>query len=179
MSCEELFNLINYFKDFNYSRKELAHFNRCTKTTQAPGKRNAVIMGRMTYFGIPATKRPMKDRLNIILSSNPDLEVPADVLVYQTLEQAMDALETDENLKESIESVWIGGGYSVYKEAMESDRCHRIYFTEIKASFDCDAFFPEINKKRFQKVSIDDQDIPAEVQEENGVQYQYFIYERV
>lgn len=62
---------------------------------------------------------------------------------------------------------------------MNSDRCHRIYFTEILGKFDCDAFFPEIDETRFKKIPIDDEDIPSAVQEENGIQYQYFIYERV
>lgn len=62
---------------------------------------------------------------------------------------------------------------------MESNRCHRIYFTEIRGAFDCDAFFPAIDEKRFQKVPIDDPEIPIEVQEENGIQYQYFIFQRI
>jgi dihydrofolate reductase len=32
-------------------------------------KNNVVIMGRNTYFSLP--KRPLKDRLNIILTSKP------------------------------------------------------------------------------------------------------------
>lgn len=87
-------------------------------------------------------------------------------------------LETDETLKESIENVWIAGGYGEYKEAMASDRVHRIYFTKIMSQFECDAFFPEMDLKRFHEVPIDDPEIPTTVQEENGIQYQYFIYER-
>lgn len=136
-------------------------------------------MGRRTYFGIPESKRPLPQRLNIVLSRDDHLPVPSDVIVCKSLEEAMHYLETDEDLQKSIECVWIAGGYSVYEEAMASDRCHRIYFTEIKATFDCDAFFPEIDRKRFQKIPIDDPDIPSEVQEENGLQYQYLIYERV
>lgn len=136
-------------------------------------------MGRRTYFGIPESKRPLPQRLNIVLSRDEHLPVPSDVIVCKSLEEAMHYLETDEDLQKSIEGVWIAGGYSVYEEAMASDRCHRIYFTEIKATFDCDAFFPEIDRKRFQKIPIDDPDIPSEVQEENGLQYQYLIYERV
>lgn len=101
------------------------------------------------------------------------------MIVCKSLEEAMTLLETDEDMQQSIEAVWIAGGYSVYLEAMASNRCHRIYFTEIKANFDCDAFFPEIDKKRYQKVPIDEPDIPSEVQEENGLQYQYLIFERV
>lgn len=136
-------------------------------------------MGRRTYFGIPESKRPLPQRLNIVLSRDDHLPVPSDVIVCKSLEEAMHYLETDEDMQKSIEGVWIAGGYSVYEEAMASDRCHRIYFTEIKATFDCDAFFPEIDRKRFQKIPIDDPDIPSEVQEENGLQYQYLIYERV
>lgn len=136
-------------------------------------------MGRRTYFGIPESKRPLPQRLNIVLSRDEHLPVPSDVIVCKSLEEAMHYLETDEDLQKSIEGVWIAGGYSVYEEAMASDRCHRIYFTEIKATFDCDAFFPEIDRKRFQKIPIADPDIPSEVQEENGLQYQYLIYERV
>lgn len=158
----------------------MAYFNRCTKTTTDPEKRNAVIMGRLTYFSIPPGKRPMNDRMNIVLSSNPSLDVPKEVLIFPTLEEAMNKLETDERLQKSIESVWIAGGSSVYKEAMASSRCRRIYFTEIKATIDdCDAFFPEIDANRFEKVPIDDPETPVEVQEENGIQYQYTIYERV
>lgn len=136
-------------------------------------------MGRRTYFGIPESKRPLPQRLNIVLSRDDHLPVPSDVIVCKSLEEAMHYLETDEDLQKSIEGVWIAGGYSVYEEAMASDRCDRIYFTEIKATFECDAFFPEIDRKRFQKIPIDDPDIPSEVQEENGLQYQYLIYERV
>lgn len=157
----------------------MAHFNRCTRTTRDPEKQNAVIMGRKTFFGIPESKRPLPDRLNIVLSSDNNLEVPTGVIACKSLDEAMTLLETDEDLQKSIEAVWIAGGYSVYLEAMASNRCHRIYFTEIKANFDCDAFFPEIDKKRYQKVPIDEPDIPSEVQEENGLQYQYMIFERI
>jgi dihydrofolate reductase len=33
---------------------------------------NVVIMGKNTYFTLPEKSRPLKDRLNIILTSNPD-----------------------------------------------------------------------------------------------------------
>lgn len=72
-------------------------------------------MGRNTYFGIPQSKRPLPKRLNIVLSSNENLDVPADVLVFSSLEKAMHHLETDETLQKSIENVWIAGGVGVYK----------------------------------------------------------------
>jgi dihydrofolate reductase len=33
---------------------------------------NAVVMGRKTWESIPATKRPLQNRLNVVLTSTPD-----------------------------------------------------------------------------------------------------------
>lgn len=71
-------------------------------------------MGRKTYFGIPANKRPLPGRLNIVLTGS-SLEVPSDVILCKSLDEAMALLETNEEYKSDIENVWIAGGYSVYK----------------------------------------------------------------
>jgi dihydrofolate reductase len=48
--------------------KEMKYFAQAT--TAAPsGKKNAVIMGRTTWEGIPAKFRPLKNRINVVLSS--------------------------------------------------------------------------------------------------------------
>lgn len=146
-----------------------------TTSTIDPTKKNAVIMGRLTYFGIPANKRPLPNRLNIVLSNKSvTTDYPAEVVLCSSLNQAMEKLlQTD--LGKDIESIWICGGFSVYKEAMTSDYCHRIYYTDIKAKFDCDAFFPDIPSTF--KIIPNGEDIPSEEQEENGLKYQYKIYE--
>lgn len=45
------------------------------------------------------------------------------------------------------------------------------------ATFDCDTFFPEITDD-FKQIP-NDQDIPDEIQEEDGIKYQYQIFEKV
>lgn len=160
-----------------YFRKELRHFSNTTKKVSDPSKTNVVVMGRKTYFGVPEDKRPLKDRLNVVLTRNPSKYVfPESVLVFNSLLEAIDHLESD-NVDSKIENVWIVGGSSVYKEAMESEKCHRIYFTDVQGEFDCDTFFPEIGNN-FQQVP-NDPEIPSEIQEENGIKYQYKIYEKV
>lgn len=148
-----------------------------TTTTKDQHKRNAVIMGRVTYFGIPENKRPLPNRLNIVLSNKSKAsDYPSDVILCTSLAQAMQKL-SDTELGRDIETIWICGGYSVYKEAMESTDCHRIYFTEIKAKFDHDTTFPDI-PSTFTIVP-NDEGIPTEEQEENGLKYQYKIYEKI
>lgn len=147
-----------------------------TTSTEDPQKRNAVIMGRLTYLGIPASKRPLPNRLNIVLSNKSvPADYPSDVVLCTSLNQAMHKLINGE-LGTNVENIWICGGFSVYKEAMMSDYCHRIYYTDIKAKFECDAFFPEIPSTF--KLIPNGEDIPSDEQEENGIRYQYKIYEK-
>ena len=48
------------------SKKDMTHFYK--KTTG-----NIVIMGRNTFFSIPEERRPLKNRLNIVLTGQPHL----------------------------------------------------------------------------------------------------------
>lgn len=160
-----------------FSRNELQYFNRQTTKVVDVSKKNALIMGRKTYFGIPENKRPLPGRLNIVLSTtSKETDFPSDVLLCRTFDEAVAKL-SEPTLTDGIENVWIVGGNSVYKEAMDSPLCHRIYFTKIMATFECDAFFPAI-PSNFRLVA-NDSDLPSDVQEENGVKYQYLIYERM
>lgn len=144
-----------------------------------PAKRNACIMGRKSYFGIPPAHRPLPQRLNIVLTRNAaGAEYPDDVIVCGSLSEAMHVLR--ERYANEVENVWVIGGHAVYKEAMESELCNRIYLTEIKATFECDTFFPAIGGD-FALIANDgvDKDVPAEEQEEKGIRYQYKIYEKI
>lgn len=135
-------------------------------------------MGRKTYFGVPAKLRPLEDRLNVVLTRNKDAIVyPPEVILCQSLNESLNLLNGPE-YNDTIETIWIVGGSSVYKEAMESEYCHRLYITRIKSEFECDTFFPAIDENLFKLVE-NDSDIPVEVQTENGIDYVYTIYEKI
>ncbi|SPP83623.1 dihydrofolate reductase [Drosophila guanche] len=158
-------------------KSELKYFSRTTKRTSDPCKSNAVIMGRRTYFGVPASKRPLPERLNIVLSTTlQPADLPSDVVLCSNLEEAMKHLET-KALRDEIENVWIVGGSGVYKEAMASPRCDRLYITKIQQNFECDTFFPSIPDS-FREVSPD-ADTPLGVQEENGIKYEYKVLKKI
>lgn len=160
-----------YFLSF---RNELSFFNRMTTKVADATKRNCVIMGRKTYLGIPETKRPLAKRLNIVLSTTTTADdYPADVMLCSSLSEAL-AKISHSPLGDDIENIWIVGGHNVYRDAMESRDCDRVYLTEIMAKFDCDTFFPSIDST-FQLIE-NPEDVPAEVQEEKGVQYRYRVY---
>ncbi|KAH8369457.1 hypothetical protein KR009_011274 [Drosophila setifemur] len=154
-------------------KSELKYFSRTTKLKSDPGKRNAVIMGRKTYFGVPESKRPLPERQNIVLSSTlQPKDLPEDVVICPSLEAAMQRLESENQ----VENVWIVGGSGVYAEAMASPRCHRLYITRIQKQFKCDTFFPPIPDS-FCEVPPDP-DTPLGMQEENGIQFEYTVLEK-
>jgi dihydrofolate reductase / thymidylate synthase len=47
---------------------DMAYFKELTSRTRDPRKRNVVIMGRKTWESIPAKFRPLRQRINIVLS---------------------------------------------------------------------------------------------------------------
>jgi dihydrofolate reductase len=52
---------------------DLAFFKEVTTKTRDVSKRNAVIMGRKTWESIPPKFRPLRNRLNIVLSRSADI----------------------------------------------------------------------------------------------------------
>lgn len=156
-------------------KSELAYFARLTKTTQDFSKQNAVLMGRKTWQSIPARVRPLRNRLNIVLTSQPKSEISdsPDVLVCKSFPEAVQLVDS---LSDKLESCWVIGGSSVYEEAMRNIRLEKLYVTRILKDFDCDTFLPEINTDKWK--ITEDKDVPTEIQEEAGVQFKYEIYQR-
>jgi dihydrofolate reductase len=60
------------------SAGDMAYFKKLTSQTSSPKLRNAVIMGRTTYMSIPEKFRPLKGRLNIVLTSKPPTAAAAE-----------------------------------------------------------------------------------------------------
>lgn len=155
-------------------RKEMAHFSRMTKHTKDSSKQNAVIMGRKTWESIPEKKRPLDGRINLVLSRQ-NLFLEPNMLVCSSLETALQRLQ-EPPLAGTVESAWVIGGSSVYKEAMASPYCSHIYLTKIFKTFECDTFFPRVPADTFKRIK--DPDVPDQMQEENDLSYEYQVYER-
>ncbi|KAH9628953.1 hypothetical protein HF086_016665 [Spodoptera exigua] len=63
------------------------------------------------------------------------------------------------------------------KAAMTHPNCGKIYLTEIQKSFDCDTFFPNIDKQQFHLVN--ENEIPEERQSEGEISYFFRVYKRL
>lgn len=131
---------------------DMKYFKTLT-TEAAEGKQNIVIMGRKTWESIPSQHRPLPGRRNIVLSQNPSakdvLNLPSDVLLAPSLVEALSLYNAKEHDK-----VFVIGGGSVYKEALQSSSCEKIYLTEVSSDKlpVMDTFFPIIPADKFQLV---------------------------
>ena len=72
-----------------------------------------VIMGRRTYESIG---KPLPNRRNMVISSNPDLQLPAGVELCPSLDAAVSLAKLD--AAETGKSIFIIGGGKVYAEAI-------------------------------------------------------------
>ncbi|NXF07068.1 DYR reductase, partial [Smithornis capensis] len=157
-------------------RNEYKYFQRMTITSHVEGKQNAVIMGKKTWFSIPEKNRPLKDRINIVLSRELKETPKGAHYLSKSLDDALALLDSPE-LKSKVDMIWIVGGTSVYKAAMEKPIHHRLFVTRILKEFESDTFFPEIDYKNYRLLT-EYPGVPADIQEENGIQYKFEVYEK-
>ena len=106
-----------------------------------------VVMGRKTYESIfSRLSKPLPNRKNIVITSQADYQVPENVYLAGSLDEAID--------KFGGEELFIIGGASVYKQAI--DKADKLYITLIDKEIEGDAFFPEIDKNIWHEVWRED-----------------------
>lgn len=153
-------------------KKEMEYFNRMTSQVFHGSTQNAVIMGRTTWQSIPDKYRPLKGRVNVVISKTLG-SVPEGVLLYRKLTDAVKDLYLNNN----IEKLWVIGGSGLYNEAVKDKNCTHLYITKIDQEFLCDTFFPDFDMKEFEEVN--ESDVPKEIQEEKGIKYEFKVFKRL
>ncbi|MCI8322439.1 MAG: dihydrofolate reductase [Lachnospiraceae bacterium] len=123
-----------------------------------------VVLGRKTLETFPQGM-PLPNRINIILSTNPDYKVKDAVVVHSKEE-----LDT-ELKKYPTEDVYIIGGESVYRMMLPA--CDVVHVTKIDHDYEADAYFPNLDKD-------DEWEITAESEEQTYFDLPYYFvkYER-
>lgn len=103
-------------------------------------KQNAIIMGRNTANGL---KSPLKDRLNIVITSDPNYnqyytQYNPDFMSFTSLDKALIHLKTLD-----INKVFVIGGSMLYDEAIKNSYCKKIYHTIIQDTYRCDTYLSD------------------------------------
>lgn len=96
-----------------------------------------VVMGRKTLESFP-NGLPLKNRTNIVLTTNKDYD-GKDAVIVHTKEELMDELR-----KYDTDNVYVIGGESIYKMLLPF--CDTVYVTKIDRAFQADTFFPNLDE---------------------------------
>jgi dihydrofolate reductase/thymidylate synthase len=123
---------------------DLKHFKEITMAVTDPARKNAVIMGRKTWESLPAQFRPLPGRVNMVLSKNDLLNLPAGVFSSTGLDEALNQLTLP-----IIENIFVIGGAQIYAEAIRHPLCQKLFITHVQGAYGCDAFFPPISQQFF------------------------------
>lgn len=133
--------------------------------TTGDGK-NAIIVGRKTWDSIPEKRRPLKNRINVVLTRDAAWTAPEGVIVCDSLEKALEKLSAIEH-----DHTFVIGGAQIYAEALKHPLMKTIHLTRIMQEFDCDVHFPGVDDS-FALVAVSD------TNEENGVEFRFQRYEK-
>ena len=95
-----------------------------------------VVMGRKTLDSFPGGL-PLKNRRNIVLTSNRNYQVKDAVIVHseEELKEELKKYDTDE--------IFVIGGESIYR--MLEPLCDEAFITKIDHSYQADAHFPNLD----------------------------------
>ena len=122
--------------------KDLKYFKNTTSIKKDDGsKPNVVIMGNNTYNSIPNNFKPLKNRINIILSKSikSTENITTSPIYFNEITKLFLYLDS---IKTNINEVFIIGGSQIYELFLDYKLINKICITVIKNSdFKCDTFF--------------------------------------
>lgn len=127
-------------------------------------KGKVVAMGRKTLESFPQG-RPLANRVNIVISHNPDYQVK-DAIVVHSVEEAMQESKKHEG------EVFVIGGESIYRAMLPY--CNTAYVTRTDHVYEADTWFPDLDKNPdWQKTAETDE------QTYFDLEYVFAKYERI
>lgn len=124
-----------------------------------------VVLGRKTLETFP-NGNPLKNRTNIILSTQKDYQVK-DAIVVHSIEELLEELKAYDE-----EQIYIIGGESIYRQMLPY--CNTAHVTRIDRSYEADAYFPDLDDDAQWEITAE-----SDEQSYFDTTYRFVKYERV
>jgi len=112
-----------------HSKKDLRNFQKITSSDKC---KNIIIMGHKTWLSIPQGKRPLKDRINIVLTRDHKIEESDDVKSFNSLAKAFSYSSTLGS------EVFVIGGSQIFNECSKKefiDDLDKLYITRFDDNY--------------------------------------------
>lgn len=136
---------------------------------------NTVIMGMNTYLSLP-NQKPLKNRTNIVLTSNPKLctEKFGNTSVH-FVNSINGAITLMRHLNINNEDVFVIGGSSIYNALLDENLISEAYVTLVEDKTEGDAYFPlnEFSKDKWKKI------YESSPQADQDLVFKFLIYRNI
>jgi len=158
-------------------------------------------MGRRTWESIPARLRPLRGRLNVVVSGaaggapwawrEEDGKNGRGAFWAGSLDAALEGLGAGTVRAEgggevAVGRVFVIGGSRVYAEALRRPEAKRVLLTRVLGDWECDAFFPvDLDaEKGWKRKGLQEfrewvgEEVPEGTVKEADVEFEFRMYER-
>ena len=124
-----------------------------------------VVMGRKTLESFP-NGRPLKNRVNIVITNQKDYQVPG-AIVLHSVEEALEYVK-----QYNSDDIYVIGGASIYEQMLPY--CDVAHVTKIDYAYQADCFFPNLDELPEWKVTGE-----SEEQTYYDLEYTFVKYEKM
>jgi dihydrofolate reductase len=131
---------------------------------------NVIIMGKTTFISLPKTNKPLKNRLNVVITNTPHLYTNTPYLIHtNNTDIFLDIISNKDKYTQLYPylnknfALFVIGGKQIYEKYMLN--CSIYWITYVKQDYECDLTFNlEIFNKHFNKDTLvyEDNDIKIE-----------------
>ncbi|PAV63200.1 hypothetical protein WR25_06877 isoform A [Diploscapter pachys] len=128
-------------------KHDMQRFMRLTSKTQDPKNKNVIVMGRKCWQSIPEKFRPLKNRINIVLSRTLEEHESENLIICNDISRVSEIVSSLEN----VEKIWNIGGKEIYQWALDADLVQELYVTKIHKSFETDVKLDGISWENFEE----------------------------
>lgn len=143
----------------------LAHLSGDMRFFRSKTVGNVVILGRKTLASFPGGK-PLKDRVNIVLTSNENYTCQ-DALIVHSIDELLEYIK-----KYNSKDVYVIGGESVYSQLLQY--CDTAYITKFDKAFEqTDVHIDDLDNLEDWFLEYE-----SEHMEEKGIKYCFCTYRK-
>ena len=146
------------------------HLPSDLKRFKALTENNIVVMGRKTYDSLP--KKPLKNRINVVITTNPKPFSNDDTLFFINLDHSIQLLSYLKN--QTQKEVYIIGGCSIYDYFFKY--CTYYHITKVYNDISGNIIFP-YNLELFKNQDKYTLTNTPKIMNENNIDFSYFDYQ--
>ncbi len=105
---------------------------------------SVVVMGRQTYCSLPSANRPLKNRINVVITRSPNKYINTNVCLFCNMDDINETIKKARHMCDEMygkTKCFVIGGEAIYKYFLTKNMVNRVYLTHVNKEFITDRHF--------------------------------------